>query len=279
MSVVIADGLIRRFGAFTAVDDVGLRVAAGEIVGLVGANGAGKTTLMRLLLGLLRPTAGRVTLFGTPPSRATRRRIGYVPQDLGLYRDLTVAENLRFRAGVFGLDEPEPVAFGDHQLVGDLPLGLQRRVAFVAATQHRPDLLILDEPTSGVSPLARMGLWDLIRATAEAGAAVLVSTHYMDEAEQADRVILMSEGRIAAAGTMTEIVGSAVAIEVTSPDWHGAFELLDRGDDPVTLAGTAIRVLGDDEDDIRRVLAAANITATTRKVTATLEEKMVMLER
>ena len=149
-----ARSVSRRFGGLVAVDRVDLQVRPGEVLGLVGANGAGKTTLIRLLLGLLRPTGGAIFLFGEPPSRRTRARLGYVPQGLGLYDDLTVAENLAFSAGAFGHEPPElpPELRGvAGTLVRALPLGLQRRVAFVQALSHRPGLLVLDEPTSGSS--------------------------------------------------------------------------------------------------------------------------------
>ena len=158
----------------------------GEIVGLLGANGAGKTTLIRMLLGLLPASAGEVALFGAEPSRETRRRIGYLPQGLGLYDDLTPAENLEFSAAVFGGgrdgDKPPglPAAlrsYGERSSVS-LPLGVQRRVAFAQVLSHRPDLLILDEPTSGVDPLGRARLWDTITDAAAAGAGVLVTTHH-----------------------------------------------------------------------------------------------------
>ncbi|HEX8862722.1 MAG TPA: ABC transporter ATP-binding protein, partial [Actinomycetes bacterium] len=150
-----ARGVTRTFGGLTAVDQVDLQVNAGEVVGLLGANGAGKTTLIRIVLGLLRPTAGEVRLLGEPPSRHSRARLGYVPQSLGLYDDLTVAENLAFTARAFGghpperLDDPELEA-ARGELVAGLPLGLRRRLAFAAALGHQPELLVLDEPTSGV---------------------------------------------------------------------------------------------------------------------------------
>src|SRR5688572_28362883 len=161
MSTIGAAGVTRRFGDFTAVDSVDLAVAPGEVVGLLGANGAGKTTLIRLLLGLVRPSAGEVQLFGEAPSRSTRRRIGYVPQGLGLYADLSAAENLEFARSVFGAGAADPtgppvdpaVAEAGDRPIGEVPLGVQRRVAFAQALGHGPDLLVLDEPTSGVGPL------------------------------------------------------------------------------------------------------------------------------
>jgi len=277
MSAIDVRSVTRRFGSFTAVDTVELTVEPGEVVGLVGANGAGKTTLIRMILGLLAPTTGTVAVLGSLPTRELRRRIGYVPQNLGLYRDLTTAENLEFRAAAFG-GSPAASPFEDNGLIGDLPLGLQRRAAFVAATQHDPEVLVLDEPTSGVSPLARSKLWNLIREQAETGAAVLVSTHYMDEAEQADRLVLMSRGRVAGTGTMSDIIGDIGAIAVAAPRWQEAFDLLDGSGPPVTLSGRAIRVLGADLAAVELTLAQAGIAAEVRSVPATLDETMVLLD-
>jgi ABC-2 type transport system ATP-binding protein/ribosome-dependent ATPase len=265
----------RRFGDFVAVDEVDLAVEPGEVVGLLGANGAGKTTLMRMLLGLLAPTAGLVRLFGRPPDREARRRIGYVPQGLGLYRDLTGDENLAFVAGAFGVPAAVPVEDGG-VLIGRLPLGTQRRIAFEAALQHRPDALILDEPTSGVSPLARARLWEQIREAAAGGAAVLVSTHAMDEARQADRLVLMHLGRVVGRGSERDIVGARTAVEVRTAEWHDAFTALDAAGLPATLAGRRVRVAGAGPDRVESVLASAGIAAQVTRVPATLEEAMVL---
>ncbi len=277
MKSVSVLGATRRFGTFTAVDKVDFSMEPGEVVGLVGANGAGKTTLIRMILGLLQPSEGRVSLFGQPQSRRQRRRIGYVPQNLGLYRDLTAAENLEFRADTFAA-EPADLAFDSDGLVGDMSLGEQRRAAFAAAIQHDPELLILDEPTSGVSPLSRAKLWDLIRERAEAGAAVLVSTHYMDEAEQADRLVLMSQGRVVAEGSLDAIIGDMTAVAVSADRWERAFAALDTGGRLITLAGTRVRVLGESKESISAVLGVAGVEATLATVPATLDETMVMLD-
>src|SRR5580658_3119656 len=199
----------RTFGSFTAVDRVDLAVRAGEVVGLLGGNGAGKTTLIRLLLGLLPVSAGSVRLFGQPPSRATRRRIGYVPQTLGLYDDLTVAENLAFSGAVFSAPARTPASLRRYAgaLVGDLPLGVARRAAFAQALAHAPDLLLLDEPTSGVDPLARARLWETIGEAAAAGAGAIVTTHNMEEAEECSRLVVMAAGRVVAVGTTKQIIG------------------------------------------------------------------------
>ncbi|XRQ11832.1 ABC transporter ATP-binding protein [Actinomadura welshii] len=279
-----ADGVGRRFGDFTAVGDVTMSVAPGEIVGLLGANGAGKTTLIRLLLGLVLPTSGTVRLFGRPPSRETRARLGYVPQGLGLYTDLTAAENLGFVAHAFdreaGARDSRVAPEAGDRLVGAIGLGLQRRLAFEAALGHEPDLLILDEPTSGVDPLSRTRLWDIIHVQAEQGAGVLVTTHYMQEAQQCDRLVLMSQGRQVASGTDIEIIGSTIATEVdAAADWSRAFAVLDEAGLPVTLAGRRVRVAGTPPRDVRATLRAAGVEAEVRQVPATLEEKMIIIER
>lgn len=276
MSTVEARSLTRRFGAFVAVDGVDLAVEAGEIVGVLGANGAGKTTLMRMVLGLLAPSNGTVRLFGKPPSRETRRRIGYVPQGLGLYRDLTGAENLAFAAAAFGVAPAAvPAGTGPGRL-GGLPLGQQRRLAFATALQHRPELLVLDEPTSGVAPLTRARLWDRIREQAAAGAAVLVTTHYMDEARQADRLVLMAGGRVVGRGQEADLVGGSHAVVVRTADWSGAFAALEEAGMAASLAGREVRLPGADPDEVRRVLAAAGVDAGVETAPATLEEAMVL---
>jgi len=276
MIAVEARALTRRFGTFTAVADVDLVVETGEVVGVLGANGAGKTTLMRMILGLLHPSAGRVRLFGLPPSRETRRRIGYVPQGLGLYRDLSAAENLGFAAAAFGVAAaPVPPGTGTGTL-GHLPLGQQRAVAFAAALQHHPDLLVLDEPTSGVAPLARARLWDRIREQAGAGAAVLVTTHYMDEARQADRLVLMAAGRVVGRGQEADIVGGARAVVVRTPDWSGAFAACEAAGLAATLAGTEVRLPGADLEAVRRALDASGVPGELASAPATLEEAMVL---
>jgi ABC-2 type transport system ATP-binding protein len=275
-----AAGATKRFGELLAVDRVDLAVAAGEVVGLIGANGSGKTTLIRMLLGLVDPTAGRVRLFGEPPSRRARARLGYVPQSLGLYEDLTVAENLAFSAAAYGSSEAvlegELVEARD-VLVRDLPLGLRRRAAFAIALAHHPDLLVLDEPTSGVDPLQRARLWETIRASAEQGAGVLVTTHHLSEAEQCDRLVVLASGRVVAAGTLDQVVGDATAVEVRTPTWEAAFGALDLAGLPVSLVGRSLRVPGADPASVGRLLADAGIQAEVASVPASFEETFVVL--
>jgi ABC-2 type transport system ATP-binding protein len=275
-----AAGATKRFGGLLAVDDVDISVAAGEVVGLIGANGSGKTTLIRMLLGLLAPTAGRIRLFGEPPSRDTRARLGYVPQSLGLYDDLTVAENLAFSAAAYGSQDAVlegELAGARDVLVRELPLGLRRRAAFAIALGHHPDLLVLDEPTSGVDPLQRARLWETIRASAEQGAGVLVTTHHLGEAEQCDRLVVLAAGRVVAAGSLAEIVGDATAAEVRSPIWEAAFTALDLARLPVSLVGRTLRVPGNDPAGVARVLADAGVPAEVGSVPASFEETFVVL--
>ncbi|NIR29854.1 MAG: ABC transporter ATP-binding protein [Gammaproteobacteria bacterium] len=219
--VIEARGLVRHFGRFVAVDDVDVTVAAGEVFGLLGANGAGKTTIIRMLCGLLPPTAGDIRVAGIDMVRHARRaraRIGYVAQRFALYGELSVRENLVLQAGLFGLHGKRRGERLERVLermtltgrvdipTGRLPLGYQRRLSLGAALLHEPDVLFLDEPTSGVDPEARQRFWELIYELAEAGIGILVTTHYMDEAEFCDRLALMHAGRIVEEGSPSELV-------------------------------------------------------------------------
>ncbi|PWJ25881.1 ABC-2 type transport system ATP-binding protein/ribosome-dependent ATPase [Branchiibius hedensis] len=280
--VLSADHVTRRFGDFTAVDEVSLRVRGGEVVGLLGANGAGKTTVMRMLLGLLPVSSGVVGLLGRPPNRERRRSIGYVPQNLGLYRDLTLRENLAFVADAYGTSVPQlpdDLAPYADRLVGQVPLGAQRQAAFVAALSHHPAAVLLDEPTSGVDALARARLWDTIRDQSDAGVGVLVTTHYMQEAQQCDRLLLMSHGRLVAQGTETDVIDGATAVAVRCEDWTSAFAALSDAGLAATLDGRAVRVVAASPDRVQAVLGNAQVTATLTAVPATIEERMLMLDR
>jgi ABC-2 type transport system ATP-binding protein len=278
--LIEARGLVRKFGDFVAVDKVSLAIESGEIVGLLGANGAGKTTTIRMLIGLLVPTSGTASLGGRRPDATARRHLGYVPQGLGLYTDLTVSENLSFVAGAYGVEESvPPPALHEHadRLVGELPLGLQRQLAFACAIQHAPNVLILDEPTSGVGPLGTAELWDRFRVEAEHGSAVLVSTHSMQEARQCDRLVLMASGAVVAEGSEADIVGDTTAMLVTTSAWKDSFEALESAGYQVTLDGRNVRVANANIDALRNSLAAAGIRADVTMVTATLDEKMVAI--
>ena len=215
-AAIDARALTRRFGTFTAVDAISFRVAPGEVFGFLGANGAGKTTAMRMLIGVLAPTAGSATVAGFDVAAApaqVRRHIGYMSQRFALYDDLTVQENITLFGGVYGLDDAAIAARGDallariglaharRDLVRRLPLGWKQQLAFSVALLHRPRVVFLDEPTGGVDPITRRRFWELIYETAATGTAVLVTTHYLDEAEYCDRLSIMVDGGIAAMGT------------------------------------------------------------------------------
>jgi ABC-2 type transport system ATP-binding protein len=215
-----ADDLTKQFGAFTAVKNVSLEIPYGEIYGLLGANGAGKTTMIRMLCGLLEATSGNMRLAGEQGnlrSKSIRQQIGYMSQKFSLYDDMTIRENLDFFAGVYGVPESERdekihwvLAFSglegkEDQITASLPGGWKQRVAFGAAIMHEPSVLFLDEPTSGVDPLARRAFWTMINRLADAGTAILVTTHYLEESEQCNRLGFMAGGELVAEGTPSGI--------------------------------------------------------------------------
>ncbi len=213
---VVIDKLVKRFGTFVAVDNVSLRVAKGEIFGFLGPNGAGKSTTIRILCGLLGPTSGQATVSGfdvaTQPE-LVKRSIGYMSQKFSLYGDLTVEENLDFFSGIYGVPKErreERKSFALRmanleerrgELTGQLPGGWKQRLALGCATLHEPPILFLDEPTSGVDPIARRSFWDLIYDLSAGGQTIFVTTHYMDEAEYCHRVALMYKGKVIALDT------------------------------------------------------------------------------
>jgi ABC-2 type transport system ATP-binding protein len=258
--VILVQDLTRLFGKFVAVDHVSFRVAAGEVVGLVGPNGSGKTTTIRMLLGLLRPTDGTAAVLGYDAfrqSEAVRSRAGYMSQKFALYDDLTVLENLTFYGGVYGIRKPERIR-ATLELVGlighestlarSLSAGWRQRLALAIALVHQPRLLFLDEPTSGVDPTARRAFWDLIYEFAGTGVTVLVTTHYMDEAEYCERVGIMRDGRLLAIDTPSNLKKEIVRGDVweisAEPLEHGLTVL--KGLDQVlrvSLAGDHIRTI------------------------------------
>jgi ABC-2 type transport system ATP-binding protein len=212
--------LIKRFGSFTAVDRLNLKINEGEVFGFLGANGAGKTTTIRILCGLLKPTSGKASVAGfdvSNQSEKVKRSIGYMSQKFALYDDLRLRENLQFYGGLYGLkasqsmDKAQPYL---HKLgleghtndyVRDIPLGYKQRLALVCALVHDPPVVFLDEPTSGVDPQARREFWSVISTLAAQGKTVIVSTHYMDEAEYCHRVVVMRSGLSVAQGVPAEL--------------------------------------------------------------------------
>lgn len=220
MMMIEARELTRRFGSFAAVDGITFSVAEGEVFGFLGANGAGKTTAMRMLIGLLAPTSGQASVAGFDVYRETdkiKRSIGYMSQRFSLYDDLTVRENIRLYGGIYGLSDREirdrtaallerlGLAREGDQRVQRLPLGWKQKLAFAVALIHQPRVVFLDEPTGGVDPITRRQFWEMIYEAAHGGTTVLVTTHYMDEAEYCDRVSIMVAGRIGALGTPDEL--------------------------------------------------------------------------
>lgn len=212
-TVIHTKNLTRKFGDFTAVDNISFDVQAGEIFGFLGANGAGKTTAMRILCGLLSPTSGEANVAGFDVYRQNeeiKKHIGYMSQKFSLYENLTVIENIQFFGGIYGLSRKDIKDKSEvlinrlglneeaNKLVGALPLGWKQKISFSVAILHRPKIVFLDEPTGGVDPITRRQFWDMIYEAAHDGITIFVTTHYMDEAEYCDRVSIMVDGAIAA---------------------------------------------------------------------------------
>ena len=219
-NVIEVEHLVKAFGSFHAVDDISFSVKRGEIFGFLGANGAGKTTAMHMLTGLNQPTSGTGRVVGfdiRTEYEQIKRHIGYMSQRFSLYEDLTVAENIRLFAGIYGMKDDEirrktdelmeRLKFTEHKndLVGSLPLGWKQKLAFSVSIFHKPGVVFLDEPTGGVDPATRRQFWELIYDAARRGITVFVTTHYMDEAEYCDRISIMVDGKISALGTPDEL--------------------------------------------------------------------------
>jgi len=248
--VITVENLTRKFGDFVAVDHVNFSVAPGEVVGYLGPNGSGKTTTIRMLLGLLKPTEGHATVLGYDSflqSEEVRTRAGYMSQKFALYDDLTVLENLTFYGGVYGITDRERIArtlelvgLTGHEptLTKSLSAGWRQRLALAIALVHEPKLLFLDEPTSGVDPSARRAFWDLIYELAEGGVTILVTTHYMDEAEYCERVGVMRDGKLLAMDTPSNLKEKVVPGDV----WEVFADSLQSGLDVLPTLDGILRV-------------------------------------
>lgn len=292
--------LTKRFGAFRAVDGVSFTVPRGEIFGLLGSNGAGKSTLIRMLCGLLRPTSGSARIEGIDVAAETeraRRRIGYMSQKFSLYDDLTVRQNLDFFGGVYGLEGQGLASrqewalglagLGDRadDLVRTLSGGWKQRLALVSALLHEPDVVFLDEPTGGVDPISRREFWSLIDELAQQGVTVLVTTHYLDEAEHCHRIALMHAGRVVALGSVSqlkEVFGELTVLEVVCPRFGEALRMLAPEEWVVEVAvfGTALHlVVQDANQSIRRVRTLleshGNTPATVEPIVPSLEDVFI----
>ncbi|MPY91110.1 MAG: ATP-binding cassette domain-containing protein [Luteitalea sp.] len=278
--------LTRRFGDFTAVDHVTFDIARGEIFGLLGANGAGKSTTIRMLCGLLKPTSGTAHVDGIDVGRdpeGVKHRLGYMSQKFSLYEQLTVDQNIRFYAGIYGLEgkryrtrrqfvlEMAGLEGREQTLTVSLPVGWRQRLALGCAIMHEPPVVFLDEPTGGVDPLSRRQFWRLIESMAHAGTTILVTTHYLDEAEHCHRLALIHAGRLAALGTTTDfkrVFDERPIVEIHTADPVAVMNTLDGQTqvETTSLFGTAVhavlssRTLG--PDVVRGWLAAAGLSAT-----------------
>ena len=264
--------LTKRFGARTVVDAVTLEVAKGEIMGFLGPNGSGKTTTIRMMCGLLEPDEGEGQVLGLDIRRARReikRRVGYMTQKFSFYEDLTIEENLRFVAGLYAMPRPREavrdtladlgLTSRKGQLAGSLSGGWKQRLALAACVMHQPDLLMLDEPTAGVDPKARREFWDEIHRLAHDGLTVLVSTHYMDEAERCHRIAYIGYGHLIAQGSVAEVVRDAglTTMVLTGPGVGEAAKRLRGapGVDQVAPFGATLHVVGRDGDALRAAVA------------------------
>jgi len=299
---IVVEGLVKRFGDFVAVDQVSFAVGRGEIMGFIGPNGAGKSTLIRVLCGLLRPSAGRALVAGIDVAldpEAVRQRIGYMSQKFSLYGDMSVFENLRFFGGIYGVtrnDFPARLRFAvdmagltgrEDALVATLAGGWKQRLALGAAILHRPSILFLDEPTSGVDPGSRRRFWDLIHTLGEDGVSVLVSTHYMDEAEYCHRIALVNRGRLIALGTPQELKRHSLGGELLVLEGDRVSEAVADlehlpGVQDVAMFGSALHVLVDVAtvrlpELLAHLLAAGMADAHGRKIDPSLEDSFVHL--
>jgi ABC-2 type transport system ATP-binding protein len=299
---VVVENLVKSFGSFVAVDRVSFATRKGEVFGFLGPNGSGKSTTIRILCGLLRPTSGRAEVVGldvAKSSEAIRRRIGYMSQRFSLYNDLTVIENLHFYAGMYGVTgamlgeridwalEMAGLRGREDSLTATLATGWKQRLALGCAVLHRPEVVFLDEPTSGVDPLSRRRFWELIQQMSAEGVTVFVTTHYMDEAEYCNRLALIFRGRLIALGSPSELKTGAVGGEVLQVEC-----------DPLARALAIVRSLAEVRDTavfgnalhvvvahadsgaaaIRRALEAAGIAVVRiGKIRPSLEDAFVSM--
>jgi ABC-2 type transport system ATP-binding protein len=285
---IVVSNLTRRFGAFVAVDAISFSVRRGEVFGFLGSNGAGKSTTIRMLCGLLRPTSGQASIDGIDVGREperVKRRIGYMSQKFSLYESLTVEQNILFYAGLYGLRgqrlaerrrfvlEMAGLVGRENQLTHDLAGGWRQRLALGCALLHEPPVLFLDEPTGGVDPVSRRDFWRLIDDLSRRGTTVLVTTHYMDEAERCDRVAIIQAGKLAALGTIAElkaVFAGRPIFEVRAGDPVKTMAIADTLPmvEKTSLFGTAVHAVmrrgtSHPEAELRRALEAGGVAIDT----------------
>ena len=298
-NAITARGLTRRFGSVLAVDRVDLDVPAQQIYGFLGPNGSGKSTTIRMMCGLLKPSAGSVTVLGhdaLTEAETVRMKLGYMTQKFSLWDDLSVRENLDFMCRVFGLTatmrrERVAARIKEYQLdefsgrlAGTLSGGQRQRLALAAATLHEPQLLLLDEPTSAVDPQSRRDFWEKLFDLVARGSTILVSTHYMDEAERCHRLAILDHGRVVVEGTPKQLARDidASVVEVECGDLPAARRLLTGEPAVLSIAqlGSRLHVLmerslAEPEREVERILRGRCETVTIERVTATLEDVFV----
>lgn len=303
MHSIEVSNLTKKFGSFTAVDSVSFNVKQGEIFGFLGANGAGKSTTIRMLTGILEPTSGDALVGGysimKEPDKV-KTQIGYMSQKFSLYNDLTVEENIRFFAGVYGLSgmkyeerkkwvlEVANLEGKERLLTGSLPGGIKQRLALGTAVIHEPKIIFLDEPTSGVDPLSRRNFWDLINDLSAGGTTVLVTTHYLDEAEFCNDIILINAGRLIAQGNAKALKTNYIKntiLEIESDRIVDSMEILGNEDwvSETSIFGNYIHIILNDNSkgdaDVREVLTNKNAIMVRRvdKIVPTLEDVFIHL--
>jgi len=303
MNAIEVKSLSKVFGNFKAVNDISFNVKQGEIFGFLGANGAGKSTTIRMLIGILEPSSGDAIVGGYSIKNQpdlVKTQIGYMSQKFSLYNDLTVEENIRFFAGVYGLtgkkyDERKKWVLKvadlegkEKLLTGSLPGGIKQRLALGTAVIHEPKIVFLDEPTSGVDPISRRNFWDLINDLSAAGTTVLVTTHYLDEAEFCNDIILINAGKLIAQGTAKELKTNYIKntiLEIESDKVVESMEILEKEDwiGETSIFGNYIHVILNDnlkgEEDIREILTSKHSIAVHRvdKIIPTLEDVFIHL--
>lgn len=303
MNAIEVNNLTKVFGKFTAVDNVNFNVKQGEIFGFLGANGAGKSTTIRMLIGILEPSSGDALVSGYSiknQSDMVKKNIGYMSQKFSLYNDLTVAENIRFFAGIYGLDGKKyeerkkwvlkvaNLENMENVITGSLPGGIKQRLALGTAVIHEPKIVFLDEPTSGVDPISRRNFWDLINELSEGGTTILVTTHYLDEAEFCNDIILINAGKLIAQGNAKELKTNYIKnpiLEIESERVVDSLEILEKEKwvGETSIFGNYIHVILNDstinEQHIFQLLQDKNGIAVKRveKITPTLEDVFIHL--